>query len=173
VQRFHQATAPACSPWSRSPRLEAKRWPSRSTVAFGALVDDERIVMSWAYRQQAKRDGGSGPNCGTASGRSSGPPRRPRQMPPTSHESGTVASTVTAIACPIAKQQDRPPRSRLLRGVPGQQHGEARRGARSPAAAPDCLLVLREPELRKQVRDIGDSRDRAASSASGRPLLYA
>jgi hypothetical protein len=37
----------------------------------------------------------------------------------------------------------------------------------APATAPDCLLVLREPETCKQVRDIGDSRDWAASSPRG------
>jgi hypothetical protein len=51
----------------------------------------------------------------------------------------------------------------------GDNMATARGGARVPAAAtaPDCLLVLREPETCKQVRDIGDSRDWAASSPRG------
>ena len=74
VQRFHQATAPTCSPWSSSSRLEAERWPSRSTVAFGSLVDlvslreqqvrlpRSRLLTTWrppegapACRQQRQR----------------------------------------------------------------------------------------------------------------------
>lgn len=51
----------------------------------------------------------------------------------------------------------------------GDNMATARGGARVPAAAtaPDCLLVLREPETCKQVRDIGHSRNSAASSPRG------
>jgi hypothetical protein len=51
----------------------------------------------------------------------------------------------------------------------GDNMATARRGTLVPAAAtaPDCLLVLREPETCKQVLDIGDSRDWAAASPRG------
>ena len=168
--RFDQATAPACSPGSSSSRLGAERWPSRSTVAFGSLVDDETHcdVGRTGNRQSETvfRDQTAG---------------RPRAGHPASaatatdafdlHGSGTVRQPSRPSLASLREQQDRPLDSGPGFCVPsqGDNMATARGGARVSAAAkpPDCLLVLRQPEACKQVRDIGDSRDWAASSPRG------
>jgi hypothetical protein len=175
LQRFHQATAPACSPWSSSSRLEAERWPARSTVAFGSLVDHERIVMSWAYRQQAKRDGVSGPNCGTACGRSSSPPRRLRQMPPTSMDLERWRQPSRPSLTSLQEQQVRPPRSRLLRAVPGRQHGDRPKGHPRAGSSDSARLLAglaRTGDLQAGPRYWRQPR-LGCLLASGRSLLYA
>ena len=54
--------------------------------AFAALVDDQRVVVSWSYGQGETVFLGA--KSGMASGRSSGPSRRPREMRCTSMDLG-------------------------------------------------------------------------------------
>lgn len=174
--RFDQATAPACSPRSGSSRLGAERWPSRSTVAFGSLVDDEthRDLGRTGNRQSETvfRDQTAGrPRAGHPALRGD---RNGCLRPPWIWNGASIATAIPRLIARAA----RPPsgqRSLLLRAVPGRQPGDRPRWhPRVGSSETARLLAGLAPTGGLQVGPRYWRQPRLGCLlASGRSLLYA